>query len=79
MKIVNCSKPGYTSITCSKIENIPYNIIFTTKFNDASILITIKENSYNFRYQNTVDVPRPRTTRYDKESFSYEAATLWNS
>ena len=42
-------------------------------------IITIKENSYNFRYQNTVDVPRPRTTRYDKKSFSYEAVTLWNS
>ena len=42
-------------------------------------IITIKENSYNFRYQNTVDVPRPRTTRYGKRSFSYEAATLWNS
>jgi hypothetical protein len=30
-----------TSITCSKIENIPYNLIFKTKFNDSSILITI--------------------------------------
>ena len=37
-------------------------------------IITIKENSYNFRYQNTVDV-----TRYGKKSFSYKAATLWNS
>ena len=42
-------------------------------------IITIKENPYDFRYQNTVDVPRPRTTRYDKKSFSYEAATQWNS
>jgi len=32
---------GYTSITCSKFSNIPYNLIFTTKFNDSSILITI--------------------------------------
>jgi hypothetical protein len=30
MKRVNCSKQGYTSITCSKIEYIPYNLIFTT-------------------------------------------------
>jgi hypothetical protein len=30
MKSVNCSKPGYTSITCSNISNIPYNLIFTT-------------------------------------------------
>ena len=41
MKSVNCSKPGYTSIICLKIENILYNIIFTIKFNDCSILITI--------------------------------------
>ena len=42
-------------------------------------IITIKDNSYNFRYQNTVYVPRPRTTRYGKKSFSYDTATLWNS
>ena len=36
MKIVNCSKSGHT---CSKIEHIPYNLIFTTKFNDSLILI----------------------------------------
>ena len=39
MKSVNCSKPGYTSITCSKISNISHNLIFTTKFNDSSITI----------------------------------------
>jgi len=37
MKSVYCSKPGYISITYSKIANIPYNLIFTTKFNDSSI------------------------------------------
>jgi hypothetical protein len=41
MKSVNCSIPGYERITCSKIENISYNLIFTTKFNDSSVLITI--------------------------------------
>ena len=41
MKTVNCTKPGYTSKTCLKIENIPYNLIFTTTFNDYSILITM--------------------------------------
>ena len=35
------SKPGYASITCSKLSNIPDNLIFTTKFNDSSILFTI--------------------------------------
>ena len=30
-----------TSITCTKIEHIPYNLAFTTKFNDFSILNSI--------------------------------------
>jgi hypothetical protein len=46
MKSVSCSKPGYPSITCSKISNIPYNLIFKTKFNDSSILITIISCDY---------------------------------
>ena len=29
------------SVSCSKIEHFPYNLIFTTKFNDSSILIKI--------------------------------------
>ena len=32
---------GYASITYSKIENIPYNLMFITKFNDSSILVSI--------------------------------------
>ena len=39
-------KPGYTSITWSSISNIPYNLIFTTKCNDSSILITIISCDY---------------------------------
>ena len=48
MKSVDCAKPGYTStcITCSTISNIPYNLIFETKFNDSSILITISSCDY---------------------------------
>ena len=39
-------------------------------------LVTIKNNIYNFRYINTADIPRPRTTKYGKNSFRYEAARL---
>ena len=46
LKSVICSEPGYTSITCSKISNIPYNLIFTTKFNDSLILIIIISCNY---------------------------------
>jgi hypothetical protein len=50
MKSVYWPKPGYASITFSKISNITYNLIFTTKFNDSSILLytdntrTLSEN-----------------------------------
>ena len=46
MKSVDCTKSGCTSITCSKTSNIPYNLIFTTIFNDSSILITIISCEY---------------------------------
>jgi hypothetical protein len=46
MKSVNWPKPCYTSITCSTISNILYNLILTTKFNDSSILITIISCDY---------------------------------
>ena len=46
MKSVSCSKPGYTTITCSKISSILYNLIFTTKVNDSSILITTLSCDY---------------------------------
>ena len=42
-------------------------------------LVTIKNNIYNFRYINTADSPRPRTTKHGKNSFRYEAARLWNT
>ena len=41
MESVNCSKQCYTSITYSKTEHIPYNLIFAIKCNDSSTLITI--------------------------------------
>jgi len=42
MKSVKSSIPitGYAGKTCSTIEHIPYNLIFTIKFNNSSILIT---------------------------------------
>jgi hypothetical protein len=47
MKSINWPKPGYASITCSTISNIPYNLIFTIKFNDSSFLITIISCDYS--------------------------------
>ena len=46
MRSVNYTKPGYPCITCPKISNILYNFIFTTKFNDSAMLITIISCDY---------------------------------
>ena len=62
MKSVNWPKSGYASITCSTISNIPYNLIFTIKFNDSSILITIVSCDYlnlSLADQQVGDVPIP--------------------
>ena len=42
-------------------------------------LVSYKEPSYSFKYDNLVDLPRVRTTRHGKSTFCYEAAGLWNS
>ena len=45
-----------------------------------SDLIRIRNcTSYNFRYQNILQVPQVRTTKYGKKSFRFAAAVLWNS
>jgi hypothetical protein len=43
-------------------------------------LVNVKNSKYAFRYSNihVLDVPQVRTTRYDKKSFMFAAATLWN-
>jgi hypothetical protein len=51
MKSVNGPKPGYASITCLTISKIPYNLIFTTKFNDSSILIMRMNKLVASQYQ----------------------------
>ena len=43
-------------------------------------LINPRENStYNFRYNNILQVPQVRTSDLGKKSFMYAAAILWNS
>ena len=70
MKSVNWPKPGYASITCSTISNIPYNLIFTTKFNDSLILITIISCDYlnlSLADEHVGDVPKPtQVIEYDQ-------------
>ena len=45
-----------------------------------SDLINLRENStYNFRYNNILQVPQSRTSNFCKKSFRYATAVLWNS
>jgi hypothetical protein len=53
MVVLNCEDAVAAALhfngrrrTCSTISNSPYNLIFTTKFNDSSILITIISCDY---------------------------------
>ena len=38
-----------------------------------------RENRYNFRYSNILQIPTVRTSKFGKNSFRYAAHVLWNS
>ena len=42
-------------------------------------MLTVKNHSYNFRYQKTVEVPQVRTVKHGSRSFRTTAAKIWNS
>ena len=42
-------------------------------------LVTQKQSSYSFRYENTLNIPVVRTVAYGQKSFRFEAARVWNS
>ena len=44
-----------------------------------SDLVKFKNQSYNFRYTNVLQIPKVRTVSYGLNSFRYTSAILWNS
>ena len=44
-----------------------------------SDLLIKRENKYNFRYSNILQIPQVRTSTQGKESFRYVVPVLWNS
>ena len=42
-------------------------------------LVHLRNSKYYFRYNNILDIPQVRTSRYGKKTFKFAAATLWNS
>ena len=42
-------------------------------------IVKYKNAKYNFRYENMLQLPTVRTSRYGKKCFRFEAARVWNS
>jgi hypothetical protein len=42
-------------------------------------LVHMKNSKYSFRYNNILEIPQIKSTRYCKKSFRFAAPTLWNS
>jgi hypothetical protein len=42
-------------------------------------LVHLRNSKYYFSYNNILDIPQVRTSRYGKKTFNFAAATLWNS
>ena len=75
-------KSGLPSLKIRRLRTMAletYKILNKSSPQFLHDILSFKQNSYNFRYKLTAEIPRPRTTRYGKNSFSYQAATLWNS
>ena len=42
-------------------------------------LVHMKNSKYSFRYNNILEIPQIKSTRYGKKSFRFTAPTLWNN
>ena len=76
------TKSGLVSLQIRRIRYIAletYKILNHMNPTYLHDLVKYKNNHYNFRYTNTVEIPQPRTEKYGKKSFRYAAAKLWNS
>jgi hypothetical protein len=58
----------------TKNHNSPLQVKWT-----VPNLVHLQNSKYYFRYNNILDIPQVRTSRYGKQTFKFAAATLWNS
>ena len=65
-----------TTLHLGRMQSIA---IETFKCLNIRDLVKLKNNKYNFRYENMLQLPTVRTSRYGKNSFRFEAARVWNS
>ena len=70
---------GPPSLKVRRMRTVAFKILNKQGPSYLHDLVTTKDSKYNFRYTNCVELPRPRTERYGKNSFRYSAAKVWNS
>ena len=75
-------KAGSTTLHLSRLRMLAietFKIVYGISPSYLKDFICLKQTSYNFRYTNLLEVPRPKSTKYGTNSFRFQAAKLWNS
>ena len=74
-------RAGTTSLHLSRLRGLAletFKIIYENSPDYLKHFITQKASSYSFSYTNLLNLPRVRSSRYGTNSFSFQAAKLWN-
>lgn len=75
-------RAGTVTLHLSRLRTLAvetFKIIYGSSPLYLKNFIVFKESKYNLRYSNLLDLPSVRTTQYGLNSFSYQAAKLWNA
>ena len=75
-------RAGSTTLHLSRLRFLAFEtfkIVYGLSPPYLKDFICLKQTSYNFRYTNILDLPRPKSTRYGTNSFRFQAVKLWNS
>ena len=75
-------RAGSTTLHLSRLRFLvieTFKIVYGLSPPYLKDFICLKQTSYNFRYTNLLDLPRPKRTRCGMNSFRFQAAKLWNS
>ena len=75
-------KAGTTTLHLSRLRYLAieiFKIVYGLSPSYLKDFICLEDTSYNFRYTNLLNLPRPKSTMFGTNSFRFQAAKLWNS
>ena len=75
-------REGTTTLHLSRLRGLAletFKIIHGNSLIYLNHFLTLKETCYNFRCTNLLNLPRVRSSRHGTNSFSFQAAKLWNA